>query len=371
MSVNDRQFLLPSRVDHYLATLNRLYERKDEGRLRQVVVNGSVAIHEEWDYDNWNGGTYGHAVTLSVPEDLYVEILESKDDFQNRIAADLNSLNNSQNEHISAVFIEMVPEANDQWRENSGILRQRAVASSVPADALHRIWGTGHVRVFLSHKASKKEETSALKKSLARCGVGAFVAHEDIQPTEEWQKEIERALFSMDALVALLTEDFHDSNWTDQEVGVAIGRGVPLIAVRLGRDPYGLMGKGQGLGGCSWTDTDAIAVKVNKLLYKLLPDKSRLFECALSAYAGSTSWEDSAWKVKHLLSLFDNPTSNQVSRIIDAYNANPKNQHSFAGMDLLKPLLESWTQSEWIIKDNNLVRSSGHVDPYNSNEIPF
>ncbi len=29
----------------------------------------------------------------------------------------------------------------------------------------------------------------------------------------------------MDALAALLTTDFHDSNWTDQEVGFAIGRG--------------------------------------------------------------------------------------------------------------------------------------------------
>lgn len=371
MSTNGRHFVLPGKVDQYLATLNRLYEKKAEDLLRQIVVNGTVAVHEEWDYDNWNGGTYGHAVTLTVPEDLYLEIAESKEDFQNRIASDLNSLDNSQNEHVSVVFIEMMPQDNDHWRENSGILRQPAAASSVPADALQRIWGTAHVRVFLSHKSSVKEHTSALKVSLARCGIAAFVAHEDIEPTEEWQREIERSLFSMDALVALLTEDYHDSNWTDQEVGVAIGRGVPLIGVRLGRDPYGLMGKGQGLGGCSWSDTDAIAVKVNQLLHKRLPDKSRLFECALSAYAASTGWADSAWKVQHLLSLFDNLTSNQVARIIDAYNVNSNNKHSFDAMDLLKPLLESWTQSDWIIKDNELMPARGHVDPDNSTEIPF
>ena len=117
--------------------------------------------------------------------------------------------------------------------------------------------------------------------------------HEDIEPTQDWQKEIERALFSMDALVALLSPDFHDSNSTDQEVGVAMGQGVPLIAVRLGLDPYGLMGKGQGLGGCDWSDTDSMALKIFDLLHKRLADKTRLFECTLMAYSESDSFEDS------------------------------------------------------------------------------
>ncbi|MCH8204630.1 MAG: toll/interleukin-1 receptor domain-containing protein, partial [Candidatus Hydrogenedentes bacterium] len=178
--------------------------------------------------------------------------MNAKDKWQDRICIDINKLDNTQNEHISEVFIEMEPVENDKWREDSGVLRARVAASSIPSDALVRIWGDGHVRVFLSHKATCKENASKLKQALARYGISCFVAHEDIEPTEEWQREIERALFSMDALVALLTEDYHNSNWTDQEVGVAIGRNVLLIAVRLGSDPYGLMGKGQGLGGCCW-----------------------------------------------------------------------------------------------------------------------
>ncbi len=371
MSTNGRSFVLPGLVDQYLATLNRLYERKDERLLRQVVVNGTVAIHEEWDYDNWNGGTYGHAVTLTVPEDLYLEIVDLKDDFQTRIATDLNSLDNLQNEHISAVFIEMMPEDNDHWRENSGILRQRAAASSVPADALQRIWGAEHVRLFLSHKSSVKEQTSALKQSFARCGIAAFVAHEDIEPTEEWQREIERALFSMDALIALLTGDYHDSNWTDQEVGVAIGRGVPLIAVRLGRDPYGLMGKSQGVGGCTFENPLGIAIKVLQLLHKRLPDKSRLFESALAAYSASTTWADSGWKVKNLLSHFDDLTESQVSRVIQAYRANRENSRSFEGMNGLQPLLEKWTGKQWVVRNNELFLAESRTDFAESPEVPF
>lgn len=367
MSKGDRQFCLPGKMDSYLATLNRLYERSGDKLLREIVINGAVSIHEGWDYDNWNGGTYGHAITLTVSEDLYLRIIDKKDDIRGRIATDLNKLDNSQNEHVSEVFIEMEPADNDNWREQTGVYRPRTIAPSIAPDALQRIWGAEHVRVFLSHKSSVKQKTARLKESFVRCGVAAFVAHEDIEPTQEWQREIERALFSMDALVALLSKDYHDSNWTDQEVGVAIGRGVPLIAVRLGMDPYGLMGKGQGLGGCSWDDPNNIAIKVFHLLYKRLPDKSRLFECALSAYAASESFADSAWKVEHLLSIFESLTSDQVSRVVEAYQANGQNRSSFKGMDLLQPLLEKWTGKKWRVKSNELVPA----EQAEEKEIPF
>ena len=242
-----------------------------------------------------------------------------------------------------------------------------AVAPSITPEALQRIWGGEQVRVFLTHKSSVKTQTSQLKQSLVRCGVAAFVAHDDIEPTEEWQREIERALFSMDALVALLSEDFHNSNWTDQEVGVAIGRGVPLIAVRLGMDPYGLIGTSQGLSGCTWADTDSIAVKVFQLLHKRIQDKSRLFECALTAYASSQSFADSAWKVEHLLSVFATLTSDQVARVVEAYQGNEQNTHSFKGIALLQPLLQNWTADTWTVRNNELVQVVTAIDT----ELPF
>jgi len=366
MARDEPKFSLPSRVDSYLATLNRVYERANEPLLREIVVNAVVSIHEGWDYDNWNGGTYGHAITLSVPVDIFLRVMDAKDNFQTRIAADLNKLDNSQNEHVSQVFIEMSTTEQDRWREESGVYRPPLASRSVPADALHRIWGPHHVRVFLSHKATVKVQASQLKQSFARCGIAAFVAHEDIEPTQEWQREIERALFSMDALVALLTTDFHESNWTDQEVGVAIGRGVPLIAVRLGRDPYGLMGKGQGLGGCSWSDTDSIALKTFQLLSKRLTDKSRLFECALAAYAESGSFADSAWKVENLLATFHDLSTTQVDGLLVAYRANGQNKSSFRGMDLLRPLLKQWTGKDWTVVNNELA-----LPQPADTEIPF
>ena len=110
-----------------------------------------------------------------------------------------------------------------------------------------KFWLPGYFKLFLSHVSAFKVQTSKLQTALKRFGVSAFVAHEDIEPTLEWQTEIEKALFSMDALAAVLSPGFHESKWTDQEVGVAIGRDVLVIALRVGVDPYGFIGKHQGV----------------------------------------------------------------------------------------------------------------------------
>ena len=70
-----------------------------------------------------------------------------------------------------------------------------------------------------------------------------------LSPQRNGQDEIEKGLFSMEALVAIFTPGF-DSNWTDQETGIAIGRdNVLIIPIMKGLAPYGFIGKFQGLQG--------------------------------------------------------------------------------------------------------------------------
>lgn len=118
-----------------------------------------------------------------------------------------------------------------RWREESDALLSLQKSEKEMSDATERIWTKGYVRAFLSHKAECKLDASALKTSLMNIGVSAFVAHEDIEPTKKWLDEIELALSTQDVCVTLLTERFRDSKWTDQEIGIAIGRGVPVVAM--------------------------------------------------------------------------------------------------------------------------------------------
>jgi len=58
------------------------------------------------------------------------------------------------------------------------------------------LWAENHFRLFLSHKSEVNRQTTALKETLERYGVSAFVAHEDMVPTRAWQEEVENALVS-------------------------------------------------------------------------------------------------------------------------------------------------------------------------------
>jgi hypothetical protein len=101
------------------------------------------------------------------------------------------------------------------------------------------LWRPDHVRAFLSHISAKHGFVSEVNDELRQIGIDGFVAHVSIEPDAEWQEEIEHALRSCDVLVGLLDPGFSGSHWTQQEVGWALGRGIPVQMIRLGEDPVG------------------------------------------------------------------------------------------------------------------------------------
>ena len=106
-------------------------------------------------------------------------------------------------------------------------------------------WATGHFRLFISHTSARKEVAGDLRDGLRRFHIDAFVAHEDIAASTAWQDEIEDALGTCHGCVAILSEGFKESDWCDQEVGVCFGRGVLVLAIKDGLNPYGFIGRFQ------------------------------------------------------------------------------------------------------------------------------
>lgn len=319
MSHTPYRFELPKCIDRCLRAVSKLYGHEGKRELQELIVNASVRVHEEWSSDNWNGGTYGHALYLVVPEGLYLRHVKTLDAVQKEIRADINRVHNVQNESIDEVFIEMEDLTDSDWRMESGlVITSRRI---VPEQAVSRIWEENCFRLFLSHKSEVKRETAALKLQLRAFGISCFVAHEDIEPTKEWQSEIENALGSMDGFAALLTENFHDSNWTDQEIGFAYGRGVPIVAVRLGRDPYGFVGKYQGLPG-TW-ETAAQRIVPVLLMHE------RMFAAFVTALRRCQSY-DNANLMAVALADVDSLAESQVDEVVAAYNATLELRNSFA-----------------------------------------
>ena len=318
MSVQEIDFELPKNIDRYLATLSKYYGKEGQRQLQGIIVNSQARVHAGWSYDNWNGGTYGHALYLAIPESIYLSTVNEKAELQSQIREGLNKIHDIQNEFVEEVFFEMeVPDDHD-WRKDSGLLVTHNRV--IPDPVANRIWDKDFFRVFLSHKAEVKMETSGLKDKLKLYGVSCFVAHEDIHPTKEWQNEIENALHTMDSFVALLTDGFHESLWTDQEVGFAFGRGVPIISVKLGKDPYGFIGKFQALS-CTW---ETAPTEIAKILIK----KEPMLNAYINAVQNCQGY-DSGNKLSELLPFIDRFSDNHIEKSVKAFNENSQVRDSY------------------------------------------
>lgn len=315
------QHQLPKNIERYLAALSRLYGQDGRRAFQELIVNAKYRVAEEWTYDRWNGGTYGHALYLVIPEPMFLALKKAKkrEEVQSEICRDLNEMHNVQNESFAEVFLELDGETDDgDWRQESGLLKLST--RTVSPEGVKRIWGSEGFRLFLSHKARFKVKTAALKERLGLYGVSAFVAHKDIKPTKAWQDEIENGLATMDAFAALMTEDFHASDYTDQEVGFALARAVPVIAVELGLLPYGFLGKFQALRADWETAAEGIV--------KLLINHDRMFSAYVGALRNCTGWDDGNLLAR-ILPAIEMLNEQQIDELIDAHNANGEIQRSF------------------------------------------
>lgn len=160
-------------------------------------------------------------------------------------------------------------------------------------------WKAGHFKLFLSHLASFKVNTARLQNALRKYAITSFVAHSDIEPSREWQTEIEAALQTMDAMAALLMPGFKESNWCDQEVGVAVGRDVLIIPVRKGLDPYGFIGKYQGIQAAN-KNVGEVAEEIFKTIIKSPKTRAKMIRCISNVISQSTEVDDALEKVSLL-----------------------------------------------------------------------
>ena len=85
--------------------------------------------------------------------------------------------------------------------------------------------------IFLSYNSMDRNLASSVKQKLKAHGFGAFLAHQDIEVSKKWREEIQKHLDTCCALVAIVTKHFDESSWTNQEVGIAIGKGKPVASL--------------------------------------------------------------------------------------------------------------------------------------------
>lgn len=203
-------------------------------------------------------------------------------------------------------------------------------------------WRKGMLRLFVSHLAIHRAFAAELQTALLDFGISGFVAHNDIEPTQEWQTQIETALATCDALIALLHPDFHISNWTDQEIGFAMGRGVPTFAVRFGQDPYGFIGRFQAFNG-STKQAIVLARELFDAYRKHKQTQQRMSEVIVGLFEQSNSFAEAKTRVGYLegLEWWDTSFS---TRIRSAAEGNWQVSGSWGVPARVAALVQKWAK---------------------------
>lgn len=221
-----------------------------------------------------------------------------------------------------------------------------------------RYWLTGHLRLFISHCSQHKVTVGHLQKSLRRFGISGFVAHEDIEPTREWLQEVEKALFSMDACLAVLIPEFPKSSWTDHEVGIAVGRGVLVVPLRKGLDPYGFIGKYQGLQAAGKT-VKQVADEIYRILVSSPFTADKMFSVIVRMFVSSRTKEDCMHWLD-LLAAEDVPKSHLEKLVLNV----SQNAHILDSSDVRDRL-------EQILSPQGLALPTAASEPAEDDDIPF
>jgi hypothetical protein len=181
-------------------------------------------------------------------------------------------------------------------------------------------WKEGYVKVFLSHTSANRKMAGEVRAKLLGEGIDLFVAHDVIETDKEWIEEIKVALVTCEVLVALFTEDFRGSNWCDQEVGHALGRGIKVISVKYGADPHGFVFTKQAfeVGPNDPHAATKIAQEICRLVKgeepTSIPDPATT---AARRYARSRSFDQARQNLQPLLTLKASEWTPQMVELVE------------------------------------------------------
>ncbi len=231
--------------------------------------------------------------------------------FCDQILNDLNVCAASvNNERFGAVVIELVDEADPLFQAATELTAQPQT------DPNHlSIWRPGNLRLFISHRDNRKADAKQLANALETYGISAFVAHDTIEPMTTWQREIEKGLQTMEIMLAFITDDFHGSTWTNQEIGYALGKGIPIIPVKLeGHDPAGFIGPLQALKG-RLDEPDELVKKIYEILCEKLGQKDRLQQAVISAFIQSPDFNETKVRFDRMENAVKTLSDDELARI--------------------------------------------------------
>lgn len=219
------------------------------------------------------------------------------------------------------------------------------------------------LRVFLSYHHADQKLAGKIRGELETLGVVAFLAHQDINASHEWEDEILRELHRCHAFLPVLTKRFRRSKWTDQETGLAIGHGKVVLPLRVDMNPYGFASRFQAFRFRLGKALKKSCVALFKTLRADRRLRSRAINSLVYALGASTDFIDS--RDKSALLLESSPLSKaQMNEALRVSDKNSQVYYSTPAVSNLGKLVRKHKARHMLLELNNLFRTSSQAASY-------
>ena len=194
------------------------------------------------------------------------------------------------------------------------------------------------LKAFISYSHKDRRLARHIKDCLVSFGVDVFLAHEDIEPSAEWAREIKERLLTCHVFLPLLTRAFPQSQWTDQETGMAVAAEKLIVPLKVDWDPYGFIGAIQALK----VDPDNPAEPCQRIIRTIAKHptcRERFLDRLIRMFSQSGTFEAAGSYAGYLLD-FEGYSPQQLRRVLLAAIENDQIHNSFKARRRLSEFVE-------------------------------
>jgi hypothetical protein len=198
------------------------------------------------------------------------------------------------------------------------------------------------LRAFLSYSTKDNALAVRLKRELRYlAGLEVFLAPKDLKPSrEQWRNRIIKSVKECDPFLALLTNRYRKSDWTDQESGMAMASGKLIIPLIVGESKvYGFLESYQyqnfKVGPKSFRKSCSYILKAIKM-DKRLRDKVRW--SFIQSLNTSRTFQESKDR-SELLEVLGPYSPEQINSLFHVYLTNKSIYHGYTAAPIVVDLL--------------------------------
>jgi len=200
--------------------------------------------------------------------------------------------------------------------------------------------GNPSIDIFLSYHRNNRDVAKTIKEKLEQRGMQVFMAPDDITGGSKFLSVMYKKIESCHAFIALISNDYPTSEYSDHEIGIALGFDKAVLPICIDeKTPYGFLREYHCV--CS-SDVD-IEQKIQEIAdtIMILTDTGKEYMDLLIHNLENTGSFVNANHWSKKLAKYSVFTSDQIVRIANARVSNDQIYNSFMACPVIDEILET------------------------------